>query len=75
MDILRVDELIVPPSLLSLSIGKAFNRIIEQGEKLTHARYVNLTLTGVGTVYQEDSLTVLLENIVKQIEEPLTISL
>jgi len=75
METLRVDELIVPPSLLSLSIGKTFNRIIDEGEKISHARHVNLTLTGVATVFEEDSMTNLLQGIVNLIEQPLSISL
>ena len=65
MDTLRVDELIVPPSLLSLSYGKIYNRILSDEEKITHARHINLTLTGVATVFQEDLLTGLLDTYIK----------
>ena len=75
LDVLRADELIVPPALLSLSFSKVFNRLVQEEEKITHAKHLNLTLTGVATVFQEDTLTILLEDIVRHIEQPLTISL
>jgi hypothetical protein len=75
MDVLNIDEIIVPPALLSLSIGKVYQKIIEAEGKISHARHLNLTLTGVATIFQEDSLTVLLEDLARYIQNPLNISL
>jgi len=75
MDVLKVDEIIVPPALLSLSVGRVYHKIIEEEGKISHARHMNLTLTGAATIFQEDSLTVLIEDLVRNIENPLNISL
>jgi len=75
MDVLNIDEIIVPPALLSLSVGKVYHKIIEEEGKISHARHFNLTLTGVATIFQEDSLTVLLEDLVRYIQNPINISL
>ncbi len=75
VDVLRVDELIVPPALLSLSIGTIHKKLIENGEKVNFADHCNLTLTGAATLFQEEVLSEFLENIVKLIEQPLSISL
>jgi hypothetical protein len=75
LDVTGVDELIIPPALLSLTLGKIQNKITEVDGKVQFSRQMNIHLSGIGTVFQEVVLSELLGNIVNLLEQPLNISL
>lgn len=71
-----IDELIVPPALMSFSIGKPFKEIVEEEEgKINVSSFLTLNMTGVSSFIPEEDLCELLSNVAKVIESPLQLAL
>lgn len=74
----NVEELIVPPSLLTLSIGGISNQLVadeSKNGKINVSKTINFTLTGVASIHKEEVLVKFLSDLTKLIEQPMTISL
>ncbi len=73
-----VEELIVPPSLLTLSIGGISSKLVSDEinkGKIKVSKSINLALTGVASVHKEEVLVQFLSDLCKIIDQPMTISL
>jgi pyruvate/2-oxoglutarate dehydrogenase complex dihydrolipoamide acyltransferase (E2) component len=70
-----IDELIVPPALLSLSLGKISSKVSFLDEKVSVSKNLNINLTAVVTAFEEEILSKFLEDIRNTIENPYNISL
>jgi pyruvate/2-oxoglutarate dehydrogenase complex dihydrolipoamide acyltransferase (E2) component len=75
MNVSSVDELVVPPALISLTINRVNNRIALVDDKVSVSRTFNINLTAVATAFEEEVLSQFLENIKNTIENPFSISL
>lgn len=73
----NVDELLIPPSLLTLSFGHIIKDLVsdEINTNIKVASKIKISLTGVATAFEEDVLIHFLSNITSLIEQPLRISL
>lgn len=72
-----IDQVLTPPALFSLTLGKIFNdiQIDEETNKFSHCKKMNLRLTATPSAFDENEVVELLTNLGKFLNNPLTISL
>lgn len=72
-----IDQILTPPSLFSLTIGKIYNdfQIDEESNKFYNSKKMNLRLTTTSSAFDENEIVDLLSNLAKFLNNPLTISL
>ncbi len=75
LNVRSMDELVVPPALISLTINRVNSRLALIDDKVCVSKTFNINLTAVATAFEEEVLSQFLENIRNTIENPFTISL
>lgn len=77
LNIKFIDQILTPPALFSLTIGKIYNdfQIDEESNKFTNCKKMNLRLTTTASAFDENEVIELLSNLAKFLNNPLTISL
>lgn len=76
LNVASVDEIITPPAMLSLTLGKIVKKPkIDEDNKLGVESTIVVKLSGVNTAYSEDELIKILFETSQYVNNPLTISL
>jgi hypothetical protein len=75
LNVSSVNELVVPPALISLTINRVNSQLALIDDKVSVSRTFNINLTAVATAFEEEVLSQFLENIKNTIENPFSISL
>ena len=72
-----IDQIITPPALFSVTIGKIYNdiQIDEETNKFSNCKKINLRLTSTASAFDENEIVDLLSNLAKFLNNPLTIAL
>ncbi len=72
-----IDQVLTPPALFSLSLGKMYQDFLidEETNNISHCKKMNLRLTTTASAFDENDVVVLLSNLAKFLNNPLTISL
>jgi hypothetical protein len=72
-----IDQIITPPALFSLTIGKIYKdfQIDNETDKFSHCKKLNLRLTTTAAAFDENEVIDLLSNLAKFLNNPITISL
>lgn len=77
MNINYIDQILTPPALFSLTIGKIYNdfSVDDQTNSFFNCKKVNLRLTSTASAFDENEIVDLLNQLTKLLTNPITISL
>ena len=75
LNVNSIDEMLVPPAMLSLTVNKVQNTVAFIGDKVKVSKSFKIHLSAAASAFQEEHLLVFLDFLKSTIENPFNISL
>ena len=74
LNVNSIDEIIVPPAMLSLTINKVSSNVAYSEDKVKISKSLRINLSAVASAFQENDLLKFLDDLKNTLENPFNIS-